>query len=69
MSSDFLVRPLIDDIEELYDLKADPDELDNLAVKREFQTKLREMREMAVAELRRNKAGFVDNMPPVKSGL
>ena len=63
------VRPLIDDIEELYDLKADPDELDNLAVKADFQPKLKEMREMALAQLRSNKAGFLDTMPPVKSGL
>ncbi len=63
------VRPLIDDLEELYDMKKDPDELDNLAVKPAFQAKLKEMREMAIAELRRNKAGFVDNMPPVKTGI
>ncbi|MBI1358614.1 MAG: sulfatase-like hydrolase/transferase [Acidobacteria bacterium] len=63
------VRPLIEDLEELYDLKADPDELDNLAVKADFQDKLKEMRAMAISELRRNGAGFVDNMPQVKSGL
>ncbi len=63
------IRPLIEDLEELYDMDADPDELDNLAVKADFQTKLKEMREMAIAELRRNKAGFVNNLPPVKMGL
>jgi arylsulfatase A-like enzyme len=64
------VRPLIEnDLEELYDLKADPEELDNLAVKPEHQERLKEMRAAAIKELRRNKAGFVDNMPTVRSGV
>jgi len=60
------VRPLTTDLEELYDLQADPEELDNLAIKPEHKARLRKMREQAIAELRRTKCGFVDNMPPVK---
>ena len=60
------VRPLIRDIEELYDLEKDPEELDNLAVKAEHKTRLRSMRGQAIAELRRTKCGFVDRMPAVR---
>ena len=64
------VRPLIpNDLEELYDLREDPDELDNLAVKPEHSERLQHLRAAAIAELRRNGAGFVDNMPPVRKGL
>ena len=59
---------VIDD-EELYDLEKDPDELDNLAIKREHQDRLKKMRAAAIAELRRTKAGFVDRMPAVKERL
>jgi len=59
------VRPMVPDLEELYDLANDPDELDNLAVKPEYQETLRQLRAAAVAELRKDKAGFVDQMPPV----
>ena len=60
------VRPLIPDLEELYDLKADPEELDNLAVKPEYRDTLQRLRALAIAELREDEAGFVDNMPPVR---
>ena len=60
------VRPLIHDLEELYDLENDPDELDNLAVKPAYRQVLERLRESAVAELREDGAGFVDNMPPVR---
>jgi hypothetical protein len=60
------VRPLIHDLEELYDLKADPDELDNLAVKPEFRATLEKMRAEAIEVLRKDKAGFVDAMPEVR---
>jgi arylsulfatase A-like enzyme len=59
------VRPLVTDLEELYDLRKDPEELDTLAVKPEHRATLKRLREVAIAELRKAKAGFVDNMPPV----
>ena len=63
------VRPLIpDDLEELYDLREDPDELDNLAEKPEHVPRLKQLRTAAIAELRRCGAGFVDRMPAVRSG-
>ncbi|MCS7026754.1 MAG: sulfatase-like hydrolase/transferase [Bryobacteraceae bacterium] len=60
------VRPLVHDLEELYDLEADPEELDNLAVKPEHKARLHQMRAWAIAELRRTQCGFVDRMPPVR---
>lgn len=60
------IRPLIPDLEELYDLTADPDELDNLAVKPEYRDTLERMRALAITELRKDGAGFVDAMPPVR---
>jgi arylsulfatase A-like enzyme len=60
------VHPLIHDLEELYDLQEDPEELNNLAVKSEHQSRLRRMRAATIAELRRTKAGFVDRMPAVR---
>jgi arylsulfatase A-like enzyme len=63
------VRPLVaGELEELYDLRADPDELDNLAAKPEHGKLLAELRGAAIAELRRTGAGFVDRMPPVREG-
>jgi arylsulfatase A-like enzyme len=60
------VRPLIRDLEELYDLDNDPEELDNLAVKAEHKSRLRRMRAQAILELRRTKCGFVDRMPAIR---
>jgi hypothetical protein len=54
------------DLEELYDLNLDPEELDNLAVKPEQAERLRRLRAAAIAELRRTGAGFVDAMPPFR---
>ena len=63
------VRPMnANDLEELYDLRQDPDELDNLAVKPEYRTTLRKLRAGSIAELRRTGAGFVDRMPPIRKG-
>ena len=53
------------ELEELYDLKEDPDELRNLAVEKPHQKRLHELRAAAVAELKRTGAGFVNNLPPV----
>ena len=56
------------ELEELYDLRKDPDELTNLAAKPEHQKILKSLRAASTAELRRTKAGFVDRMPPVRGG-
>jgi arylsulfatase A-like enzyme len=63
------VRPLVPDLEELYDLTKDPEELDNLAIKPEYQETLRKFRAAAIAELREDRAGFVDNMPAVRGAF
>ena len=61
------VLPLIaDELEELSDLKTDPRELDNLAIRSEHRKILQRMRARATAELRRTGAGFVDRLPPVR---
>ena len=60
------VRPLVHDLEELYDLDKDPEELENLAVKAEHKSRLRKMRAQAISELRRTKCGFVEKMPAIR---
>jgi hypothetical protein len=63
------IRPMVEnDLEELYDLKRDPEELDNLAVKSEFSAKLKNFRRAAISELKRTNASFVDSMPAVREG-
>lgn len=57
------VRPFVHDLEELYDMQKDPEELDNLAVKPEHKALLAKMRGKALVELRKRKAGFVDRLP------
>lgn len=44
-----------DDVEEVYDLKNDPEELTNLAVNPEFRPKLRELRKLCVDEFRKTR--------------
>jgi arylsulfatase A-like enzyme len=62
------IRTLVDgEVEELYDLDQDPQELTNLALRPEHARQLRQMRARAVAELRRTGAGFVDRMPVPKT--
>jgi arylsulfatase A-like enzyme len=62
------IRTLIEDeIEELYDLERDPDELTNLALQPEHRETLSRMRAAMIAELRRTEAGFVDKLPRVKT--
>ncbi len=54
------------EIEELYDLSADPEELNNLAPQREHARLLDELRAALAAELKRTEAGFADHLPPTK---
>ncbi len=54
-----------DEPEELYDLKDDPEELQNLAFSSQHAGQLRAMRATMIAELRRTDCGFVDNLPTV----
>ena len=53
------------EIEELYDLDADPEELINLALLKEHQPRLEQMRAATVAELKRTEAGFADDLPEI----
>ena len=55
------------EIEELYDLKRDPEELNNLAINPRFTKRLGDMRQKLVAELERTDAPLVDTLPPVRS--
>ncbi|MBA61461.1 MAG: sulfatase [Planctomycetaceae bacterium] len=58
------IRTLVEnEVEELYDLKSDPDELVNLALKPEYLPQLRSMRAATIAELKRTDAGMVENLP------
>ncbi len=53
------------EIEEMYDLEDDPQELHNLALEAEHHELLAKCREATIAELERTEAGMVDNLPPV----
>ena len=58
------VRNLIEgEMEELYDLKGDPEELDNLALQADFKGTLAQYRQMAIRELKRTKAPFTGSLP------
>ncbi len=64
------IRTLVpNEIEELYDLNADPQEMKNLALEPQGQTLLGVYRERFMAELKRTQAGLVNNLPaPRKFG-
>jgi arylsulfatase A-like enzyme len=53
------------EIEELYDLTDDPEELVNLALESSHRQRLIELRQAALDELRRTSAKLVDHLPPV----
>ena len=55
--------------EELYDLRNDPDELENLASRTEHSNLMNSLRKTAIEELKRTDAGFVNNLPKTKSEL
>ncbi|MAT12272.1 MAG: sulfatase [Rhodopirellula sp.] len=58
------IRTLVEgEVEELYDLKSDPQELVNLAMKPQYLSRLRAMRAATITELKRTDAGMVDNLP------
>ena len=59
------IRTLVKgEIEEIYDMKKDPDEQINLALKKNHADRLVQFRAAMIAELRRTNAGMVDNLPP-----
>jgi len=61
------IRTLVkDEIEELYDLETDPEELTNLALQPEHAATLAKFRNNLIAELKRTGAGMADHLPPVK---
>lgn len=51
-------------IDELYDLKSDPEELTNLAGKPEHAKRIADLRNKLTAELKRTGADFIDLIPP-----
>jgi len=58
------VRTLVpDEVEELYDLQSDPDELRNLASDPSRQALLVERRQRLLEEMKRTEAGLVDRLP------
>ena len=60
------IRNLVEgEIEELYDLEQDPEELTNLALAAKHDRTLRHFRKATVKELRRTDAGFVNRLPRV----
>ncbi len=55
-----------DEIEELYDLESDPQELLNLALDSGHQRTLRDYRQRLLAELQRTDAGLVNSLPELR---
>lgn len=64
------IRTLVDDeIEELYNLESDPEELINLALNPEYNAILLKYRAKLLAELRATDAAMVERLPPVAESL
>jgi arylsulfatase A-like enzyme len=62
------VRTLLaGEMEEIYDVEADPQELTNLALRAEQRALLTDLRARCVAELRRTGAPFVDALPATRA--
>jgi arylsulfatase A-like enzyme len=62
------IRTLVEnEIEELYDLNADPEELVNLAFNPDYRETLLSYRQQLVTELKRCNAGMVQNLPKVRT--
>ncbi len=59
----FIKTLLPGEVEELYDIDADPEELTNLAFYPEYQSIRSEMKRELIAELRRTRAPFVNDLP------
>lgn len=55
------------EIEELYDLRDDPEELNNLALDSKHSQRLIKYRKSTIKELRRTDAQIVNSLPPVNS--
>ena len=60
---------LAGEMEEIYDLEADPEELTNLALRPEQRQLLADLRGRCVAELKRTGAPFVDALPATRQML
>ncbi len=58
----FIKNLLPGEIEELYDIDADPDELINLAFYPEYQYQLKQLKSEMLNELRRTKAPFANQI-------
>lgn len=62
------IRTLVPgEIEEVYDLSADPGEQTNLALEPRHRATLERLRAGTLHELRRTEAKFVDHLPPVRA--
>lgn len=60
------IRTLVEgEIQELYDLDADPEELNNLALDADYVDVVRRFRAAQIAELKRTGAGFAGALPDV----
>ncbi len=60
------IRNLLpNEVEELYDMEKDPEELQNLALKTSHRDTLQKMRAQAIQELLRTDCKFAESMPPV----